>query len=130
MHPTDPTAVARPILKRGDREQMEALYRTHHQAIWRTLRRLGFSPEAAADATHQAYVIASERLQDIVAGSEKAYLFAVAIRFAKTAARKDRRTQYEEEIDLGADPKMHADALVDRQMARVLLDRVLAHMKE
>lgn len=115
-------------LPRAERAKVDELYRAHHEVIWRTLRRLGFSAEAAADATHQAYLIATERLDQIYAGSEKAYLFSTAIRFAKTVARKNRRMQLEENIDLGADPKLHADAMTDRQMALQLLDRVLSQM--
>jgi RNA polymerase sigma-70 factor (ECF subfamily) len=115
-------------LPRADRAKMDDLYRAHHEVIWRTLRRLGFSPEAAADATHQAYLIATERLDQIFVGSEKAYLFSTAIRFAKTVARNNRRMQLEEDIDLGADPKTHTDTMSNRQMALQLLDRVLGQM--
>lgn len=117
-----------PSIPMGDRAKLDELYRSHHEVIWRTLRRLGFSPEAAADATHQAYLIATERLDQIYAGSEKAYLFSTAIRFAKTAARKNRRLQLEEDIDLGADPTLHSDSMTNRQMALQLMDRVLSQM--
>jgi RNA polymerase sigma-70 factor (ECF subfamily) len=117
-----------PSIPMGDRAKLDQLYRSHHEVIWRTVRRLGFSPEAAADATHQAYLIATERLDQIYAGSEKAYLFSTAIRFAKTAARKNRRLQLEEDIDLGADPTLHADSMTNRQMALQLMDRVLSQM--
>jgi len=112
----------------SDRDKLDELYRSHHEVIWRTLRRLGFSPEAAADATHQAYLIATERLDQIYVGSEKAYLFSTAIRFAKTVARNNRRLQLEEDIDLGADPSIHADAMTNRQMALQMMDRVLCQM--
>lgn len=112
-----------------DGARLEAMYRAHHVSIWRTLRRLGFSPEAAADATHQAYLIAAERISQILLGSEKAFLFATAIQLAKTVARKGRR------LDLTADVENnHAQALdpgqtlVDRQVALQLLEKVLRHM--
>src|SRR5690606_38196534 len=112
----------------SDRDKLDELYRSHHEVIWRTLRRLGFSPEAAADATHQAYLIATERLDQIYVGSEQAYLLSPAIRFARTVARDNRRLQLEEDIDLGADPSSHADAMTNRQMALQMMDRVLCQM--
>src|SRR5690606_39821992 len=51
-----------------------------------------------------------------------------AIRFAKTVARNNRRLQLEEDIDLGADPSIHADAMTNRQMALQMMDRVLCQM--
>ncbi len=108
--------------------RLEAMYRAHHLVIWRTLRRMGFEPEAAADYTQQAYVIAAERLADIHFGSEKAYLFSTAIRLAKTAARKLRRIDYTDELDAGSDMGRSAYAVVDRHLVLELLQHVLCHL--
>lgn len=109
-------------------DRLEAMYRAYHEVIWRTLRRLGFSPEGAADFTQQAYLIALERLQDIRVGSEKAFLFATAIQLARTSARKMRRIDFSDEVDLGSDLGGAAAAADNRQVAMQLLERVLAHM--
>lgn len=109
-------------------ERLEKMYRAHYQVIWRTLRRLGFSPESAADHTQQAYLIALERLGDIVVGCEKAYLFSTAIRLGKTAARKQRRLDLTDEVDLGSDQGGGAEAVDNRQVAMQLLERIFAHM--
>lgn len=109
-------------------DRLESMYRAHHLVIWRTLRRLGFGAEAAADYTQQAYLIALERLKDIRHGSEKAYLFSTAIGLARTAARKNRRMELSDEPDLGSDMGGAAEALNNRQVALQLLERVLAHM--
>lgn len=109
-------------------DRLETMYRAHHQVIWRTLRRLGFSPEAAADYTQQAYLIALERLDDIHLGSEKAFLFSTAIRLGRTAARKLRRMDLSDDLDLGSDMGGGAQAADDRQVALQLLERVLANM--
>ncbi len=108
--------------------RLETMYRAHHQVIWRTLRRLGFSPEAAADYTQQAYLIALERLDDIHLGSEKAFLFSTAIRLGKTAARKLRRMDLTDDVDLGSDMGGSAQAADQRQVALQILERVLVHM--
>ncbi len=109
-------------------DRLEAMYRAHHEVIWRTLRRLGFSPEAAADYTQQAYLVALERLADIRAGSEKAFLFSTAIQLARTAARKLRRIDFSDEVDLGSDLGGAAEAADNRQVAMQLMEQVLAHM--
>jgi RNA polymerase sigma-70 factor (ECF subfamily) len=111
-----------------DQARLEAMYRAHHVVIWRTLRRLGFSPEAAADSTHQAYLIAAERLDQIHFGSEKAFLFSTAIRLAKTVARKNRRMDLHEDIETGPDPNTGGDKIVNRQVALQLLERLFSHM--
>jgi RNA polymerase sigma-70 factor (ECF subfamily) len=112
------------------RQRLESMYCAHHQVIWRTLRRLGFSPEAAADSTHQAFVIAAERLNDIRAGSEKAFLFSTAIRQAKTVRRKNNRLELNGEIEAGPDPSVSETSTTNRQVALQLLERVLSRMDE
>jgi len=111
-----------------DRQQLESLYRAHHQIIWRTLRRMGFSPEAAADYTQQAYLIALERLDRILPGSERAFLFSTAIFFGRTVLRKERRMELSEDVDAGSDDGASARGLDQRQVALQLLERILEGM--
>lgn len=111
-----------------DRRQLADLYRAHHKIIWRTLRRMGFNPESAADFTQQAYLIALERLPHIYVGSEKAFLFSTAIFFGRTALRKERRLELSEDVDLGSDLGASATQLANRQFALQVLDRVLGTM--
>ncbi len=118
------------VVSDEDRLRLTELYRAHYQVIWRTLRRLGFSPEAAADYTQQAYLIAMERLDRIYEGSEKAFLFSTAIFFGRTAARKERRLDYTEEVDVGSDWGGAATAMDQRQIALQLLERVLSRMPQ
>jgi len=111
-----------------DRQQLESLYRAHHQIIWRTLRRMGFSPEAAADYTQQAYLIALERLDRILPGSERAFLFSTAIFFGRTVLRKERRMELSEDVDAGSDDGASARGLDQRQVALQVLERILGGM--
>lgn len=109
------------------REKLERLYVGHHQVIWRTLRRMGFSPDAAAESTQQAFLITVERWQDVRPGCEKAFLFSTAIRQAKTTARKNRRMDLADDLD-PADLGRAADEVERRQLVLTLLDRVLNRM--
>jgi len=111
-----------------DRQALEELYRAHHQIIWRTLRRMGFSPEAAADHTQQAYLIALERLDRILPGSERAFLFSTAIFFGRTVLRKERRMELSENVDAGSDEGSAARSVDQRQVALELLEKILDGM--
>src|SRR5690606_38407532 len=111
----EPALAVKPV-DAATRAHWEALYIAHHQVVWRTLRRIGFSPDAAAEATQQAFLICVQRYEDVRPGSERAFLFSTAIRVAKTVARKHRRISLEEDLehpDLG----MSAEALDRRELA-------------
>jgi RNA polymerase sigma-70 factor (ECF subfamily) len=111
------------------RKKWDTLYIANHRVIWRTVRRLGFSPDAAAEATQQAFLISIERWRDVRLGSERAFLFSTAIRQAKTIARKNRRMDLSDELD-PADMGRAAETLDQRQMVLTLLEKVLAKMDD
>lgn len=106
--------------------RLEQMFRAHHDLIWRTLRRMGLSPEAAADATQQAFLIAAERLDEIRQGSERAFLFGTALRLARSNMRTTRRWQLEDDMDLHSQPAVRIEELTDHRRAIELMDRVLA----
>jgi RNA polymerase sigma-70 factor (ECF subfamily) len=111
------------------RARLDGMFRAHHELVWRTLRRLGLRPEQAADATQQAFLIAAERLADIRAGSERAFLFGTALRLARTTYRAGKRLQLEDDMDQLADNGSRQEELVDRRRAVALADRVLSQME-
>jgi RNA polymerase sigma-70 factor (ECF subfamily) len=119
----------RPLDDAARRSRLEKMFRSHHELVWRTLRRLGLGPEQAADATQQAFLIAAERLGDIRAGSERAFLFGTAIRLARTAYRSGRRFELEDDMDRRAAAGSRLEELVDHRRAVELADRVLAQME-
>jgi RNA polymerase sigma-70 factor (ECF subfamily) len=118
---------ALPVNGDVDRRRLEQMFTAHHVAVWRTLRRRGLSPEAAADATQQCFLIAAERLEDIRKGSERAFVLGTALRLASTAIRTDRRWQLEDNMVLRASPA-RADEIADRRRAVDLMDRVLSRL--
>jgi RNA polymerase sigma-70 factor (ECF subfamily) len=67
--------------------------------VWRTLRRRGLEPDAAADATQQTFLVAAERLADINHDSERAFLVGTALRVAFSWGRKTMRLQLDEDMD-------------------------------
>src|SRR4051812_12989276 len=110
--------------------RLERMFREHHERVWRTLRRFGLSPEAAADATQQAFLIAAERLDDIRPGSERAFLFGTALRLGRGAHRRDRRMELDDAMDLRENSGSHADELIDQQRRLTLAERVLATLEQ
>jgi RNA polymerase sigma-70 factor (ECF subfamily) len=113
-----------------DRARLDGMYRAHHQAIWRMLRRVGLSPAHAADATHQAYLVAAERIDCIYLGSERAYLFSTALRVARGLARKTQRDDLRADVEAGGDVRAlpESDAATERHAALDLVQRLFARM--
>lgn len=117
-----------PSLPRRSAEQqarLEAMFLQHHALIWRTLCRLGNSPDGAADITQQAYLIAAERLDDIRSGSERAFLFSTAVRLSHTIYRKRKRLELVEDMDLRRDLDAETPQVPERDRARELLQNLL-----
>lgn len=108
--------------------RLERMFRTHREQVCRTLRRLGMSPDAAADGTQQAFLVAMERLDHIRPGAERAYLFAAALRIANSARRRADRFQLEGNMDGRIDPEWQMDRMTNRQMALELMNHLLEHM--
>jgi RNA polymerase sigma-70 factor (ECF subfamily) len=83
----------------ADRVRLEQMFAAHHATVWRTLRRRGLSPDEAADATQETFLIAAGRLADIQPDSERAFLVGTAIRAAHTLGRKTVRWQLDDDMD-------------------------------
>jgi RNA polymerase sigma-70 factor, ECF subfamily len=93
-----PVAVAAPRPD-DDRHRLERMFVAHHAMVWRTMRRRGLSPDAAADVTQQTFLVAAERLADINPDSERAFLVGTALRVAFSLGRKTVRWQLEDDMD-------------------------------
>lgn len=93
---------------------------------WTLLRRFGVPADRVEDCFQQVFLIASERLDDIRPGSERAFIYGVALRIARTHARSGWREIPADEIDVDAGPRPGADALLDQRRLVELCDRILA----
>jgi RNA polymerase sigma-70 factor, ECF subfamily len=112
--------------------RLEALVRDHHAFTWRVLRRLGLLPADADDAVQRVFLIASERLGDIVLGSERGFLFRVARHVASKAHRSRRRRPESLGLEVADEPDESPgpEALLDQRRARHLLDALLDELSE
>jgi RNA polymerase sigma-70 factor, ECF subfamily len=113
-------------------ERLGELVRVEFAYVWRLCRRLGLSESDADDAAQHVFIVASRRLGDIRAGSERAFLYGVAVNAAakirKTRAR--RREESDESLETHENPSPSAEELLDQRGARALLDRMLDAMPD
>ncbi|HEV7556023.1 MAG TPA: sigma-70 family RNA polymerase sigma factor [Kofleriaceae bacterium] len=108
-------------------DRLSVMFHDHFDFVWRSVRRLGVPPESVDDAAQEVFVVASRKLDAIVVGKEKAFLFGTAVRVASDARRaSNRRRRSPDEPPDTRDPTPPPDELVDRKRARELLDDVIA----
>ena len=112
-------------------DRLAAIFTTHYDFVWRSLRRLGVPDHAVDDATQEVFVVVSRRLADIVAGKEKSFLFGTAVRVAADARRKQARRREDAAVELAvADPGAPADEQLDHKRARALLEEIVAGLPD
>ncbi len=71
---------------------LEVLYREHHAFVWRCVRRLGHPPAQADDAVQDVFLVVERRLDGFKpGGSERSWLFAIAMRVVQAHRRRERR---------------------------------------
>lgn len=122
-------ALGPPTLSPMVRSHWERIYARYCQMIWRALRRMGYSPEVAADAAQQAFLISVQRAGDVREGLEKAFLFSTAIRVAKRMVQKERRLELLPDPESAQVPSS-GSPIDERQHAIFVFDCVLRQMDE
>jgi len=119
---------------RSEPERVEGFVRQYYAFTWRVLRRYGLAPADADDAAQKVFLIAVDRLAEIQAGTERAFLFQTARHVASKVHRsvQRRRDATGEGVDTGeAAAQLPApDDLLDRRRARDLLDRILGELPD
>lgn len=124
----------RPSEPRTEPQRVEAFVRHYYAFTWRVLRRYGLAPADADDAAQKVFLIAVDRLADIQAGSERAFLFRTARHVASKAHRSLQRRPdvpgHAIDADEATDELPTPDDLLDRRRARDLLDRILEELSE
>jgi RNA polymerase sigma-70 factor (ECF subfamily) len=129
---------AEPLSRTGaidatERERVRQLIDEHYAFIWRLLARLGIRADDVDDATQQVFMVllTRERLA-IKPGSERAFLFGVAVRVAREQRRRSKKAESHSDVDFDsmAHPGLDLEALADQQRARELLDRLVQSIPE
>jgi RNA polymerase sigma-70 factor, ECF subfamily len=107
--------------------RLRAMVDAHFDFVWRSLRRLGVPAADVDDCAQQVFLVASRKLEDLQAASERAFLFGTAWRVASDArrARARRREVTEDDALDAADQRPDPEQIADQRQARALLDEVL-----
>lgn len=113
--------------------RFRAIRDEHFEFVWRSVRRLGVPDADVDDAAQQVFIVLSRRLDEIAAGSERAFLFGTAMRVAMQVRRTMRRrgevSLSEDEAAAGQleppDTGPDAEELLAQRRARAMLDEVL-----
>lgn len=115
----------------ADRVRLERMFATHHATVWRTMRRRGLSPDAAADATQETFLVAAQRLRDIEPDSERAFLIGTALRVASSQGRRASRWQLDDDMDHRVSASRDAgDTRADLQLCDMALSKVNPELAE
>jgi RNA polymerase sigma-70 factor (ECF subfamily) len=116
---------APPSRAEPEQARLERMFVAHHAMVWRTMRRRGLSPDAAADVTQQTFLVAAERLRDINPDSERAFLVGTALRVAHSLGRKTVRWQLEDDMDQRvAETRSASDERAAVQLCDLALSKV------
>lgn len=110
------------------RTRLKAMFERYRAVVWQMLRRRGVNPDAAAELTQQAFLIAAERLEQIRPGSERAFLWGTGLRLAASLFRRTRRMQLEELMDLRGTAAVHPDDAVELRRRFNLVASVLGKL--
>jgi RNA polymerase sigma-70 factor, ECF subfamily len=109
-------------------ERVRAQFHAHHDFIQRVLRKLGVPSAILDDAAQKVFVTFSQRLCDVDAGRERAFLYGVALRVASDARRAARRERNRRQAAASEPPPplpAQPDQLLERKRAREVLDGAL-----
>ncbi len=116
----------------ADPARVRALVDAHFRFVWRLLRRLGLAEADADDVAQQVFVIASNKLDVMIAGSERGFLYRTAVHLASRfrRSRGRRREDPSEALERMSSSEPDLEELVDRRRAREMLDSLLEHLPE
>jgi RNA polymerase sigma-70 factor (ECF subfamily) len=112
---------------------LRGLVQEHYDFIWRLLARLNVSGPEVDDAAQQVFmVLVSRDGLTIKVGSERAFLYGVALRVAKEFRRKtlSQLNHISPDPEFLVDRTHDVEAVAERSQARRQLDRILEQMPD
>jgi RNA polymerase sigma-70 factor (ECF subfamily) len=113
--------------------RIRAMVTANFEFIWRTLRGLGVPQSGADDAAQQVFLIASQKLESIGPGCERAFLFSTARGVAANARRaivRNREQPDESALAHKVDEAPDPEVVAQKNQGKKLLERILAGMTE
>jgi RNA polymerase sigma-70 factor (ECF subfamily) len=135
LSPAPPADTSRPPalpVEAADQARFQRMVGDHFDFIWRSLRRLGAREGDVDDLTQRVFFTAASKLGQIRLGSERSFLFAVAVREAGHARRSYRRRGEvgEEAIADKSTGSLRPDELAGRAEARTFIAAALDAMDD
>src|SRR4051812_23169307 len=95
--PREPVAQGNVVETSGHADPQPVRFRElvnqHFDFIWRSLRGLGVPLHSVDDAAQHVFLIASQKLESIAFGSERAFLFSTALGVSANARRARARNR-------------------------------------
>jgi RNA polymerase sigma-70 factor, ECF subfamily len=112
------------------RQRLSRALTEHYDFVWRSLRRLGVPDSEAEDAAQEVFLVLSGRLGDVVPGSERAFLYRVAVHKAEHVhrARARRREVAEPAPDEAPASTRDPEQLLAGARARALCHELLGEL--
>jgi RNA polymerase sigma-70 factor (ECF subfamily) len=123
----DPTSGVEPRALRGP-ERVRQTVDEHYEFLWRVLRRMGVPEAGIEDAAQQVLVVFANRVDDVLPGAERGFLFGTATRVAADMRKKAVRSPVVSGspiVELHPDDAPSAEVAIDRRRARETLDRAM-----
>ena len=104
----------------------------HLGLVWRVARRAGLGREDAEDASQLAFLVLSQRLEDVPPRAEPAFLISTVLRIAKDLRLRKWNTAVDSGFDADAreSPTLSPEDELDRQRASTLLAEELEALQE
>jgi RNA polymerase sigma-70 factor (ECF subfamily) len=108
-------------------ERLRAVVDAEYDFVWRSVRRLGVAERDIDDAVQEVLLTFSRKLDLVRKGSERSFLFQIALRVAADRRRSERRRRevVTDVVDDSADDAPSIEALMDLRRARERLDAIL-----
>ncbi len=112
-------------------QRLTKLVKQHLGFVERVLRNLGVPDADLDDAVQRTFIVVANRLDDIVVGAERSFLFRSAKHMASHVRRSAQRHQRLEPLDDTLPAVQESpEQLITQKNARELLDRLLERMPE
>ena len=122
---TEPLAADRQL-------RLRAMVDDHIRFVARTLRNAGVPPSELDDEIQRVFMVAARRVDDVQLGSERRFLFQVAVNMAAHARRNlaRRREVPSEGMPELIEGRATPEEVIDRRRTRQLLDGILGGLPE
>jgi RNA polymerase sigma-70 factor, ECF subfamily len=112
--------------------RLEGLVRDEFAYVWRLCRRLGLPEGDADDAAQQVFIKVASRISDVHHGSERAFLYGVAVNVAAQWRKKhaQRRETFDMSFESIEATLPNAEDLLTEESERRVLDALLDTMPD